>query len=158
AVVAEGDMALEPADHFGLVEIVTDETEPALGMEMCPVVGDDAGRLLAAVLQGVQPECGERGRILIAENAEHAALFPETIVFGGRGAWLSPRFTRIACKVHRRLQLRLGGRQGYAGAAARLRNPSPRSLPHIGQLAPARYRRRRCDCHPCGHYGLAAVR
>ncbi len=38
------------------------------------VEGDDARRLLAAVLQGVQPERGDGGGRGMAEDAEHAAL------------------------------------------------------------------------------------
>ena len=34
AVVAERDVALEAADHVGLVEVVADEAEAALGMEV----------------------------------------------------------------------------------------------------------------------------
>ena len=44
AIVADGDMALEAADDVGLVEVVADEAEAALGMELVAVEGDDAGR------------------------------------------------------------------------------------------------------------------
>ncbi len=83
AHVAERDVALEAADHVGLVEVVADETEPALGMEVLAVVGDDAGGLLAAVLQGVQAERGQGRGGVVAEDAEHAALFAQAIV----GRW-----------------------------------------------------------------------
>ena len=45
-----------------------------------PSIGDDAGRLLAAVLQRMQAERDDGGRILPAENAEHAAFVVEMIV------------------------------------------------------------------------------
>ena len=77
AVVAERDVALEAPDHVGLVEVVADEAEPPLGVEVGAVVGDDAGRLLAAMLQGVQAERGQRRRVLVAEHAEDAALLAE---------------------------------------------------------------------------------
>ena len=83
AVVAEGDVALEAADDVGLVEVVADEAEAALGMEMVAVEGDDAGGLLAAMLQGVQPERGQRGGVLVAEDAEDAALLAQAIVVVG---------------------------------------------------------------------------
>ena len=77
AVVAERDVALEAADHVGLVEVVADEAEPALGVEVAAVVGDDAGGLLAAMLQGVQAERGQGRRVLVAEHAEHAAFLAQ---------------------------------------------------------------------------------
>ena len=80
AVVAERDVALEAADHVGLVEVVADEAEAALGVEVRAVVGDDAGGLLAAMLQGVQAERGQRRGVLVAEDAEHAALLAQAVV------------------------------------------------------------------------------
>ena len=45
-----------------LGKVVTDEAHAALGMELrLTVVGDDAGGLLAAMLERVQAECGDRG-------------------------------------------------------------------------------------------------
>ena len=80
AIVPEGDMALEPADHVGLVEIVADQAEAALGMEMGAIEGDDAGGLLAAVLQGVQAERGQGRGVLVSEHAEDTALLAQAIV------------------------------------------------------------------------------
>ena len=40
-----------------------------------PSPGDDAGALLAAVLQRVEPEIGEVGRVVVAVDAEDAAHF-----------------------------------------------------------------------------------
>jgi hypothetical protein len=48
-------------------------------VESRSVVGDDAGGFLAAVLQGVQAERGDRGRIAMPKNAEHAALFTQRV-------------------------------------------------------------------------------
>ena len=79
AVVAERDVALEPADHIGLVEVVADQAQAALRMEMRAVEGDDAGRLLAAMLQRVQAERGQSRRIVVAEHPEHAALLAEGV-------------------------------------------------------------------------------
>ena len=90
AVVAERDVALEAADHVGLVEVVADEAEAALGVEVGAVVGDDAGGLLAAMLQGVQAERGERRGVLVAEDAEHAALLAQAVVAAGPPAQLVP--------------------------------------------------------------------
>ena len=41
-------------------------------------------RLLAAVLQGVQPEGGQRGGVRVAEDAEDAALLVELVVVEGQ--------------------------------------------------------------------------
>ena len=54
AVVAEGMWPLRRPMHVGLVEVVADQAQAALGVEVVAVVGDDARRLLAAVLEGVQ--------------------------------------------------------------------------------------------------------
>src|SRR4051812_41281346 len=43
------------------------------------VEGDDARRLLAAVLQRVQAEGGDGRRLRVPENAEHAALLAQRV-------------------------------------------------------------------------------
>ena len=52
-------------------------------MEVGAVVGDDAGGLLAAMLQGVQAERGQGRGVLVAEHAEHAALLAQRVVAAG---------------------------------------------------------------------------
>jgi hypothetical protein len=52
--VADGRAALEPADDLG-VEYIGHQPHAVVDVERLPVGGDDAGRLLAAVLEGVQP-------------------------------------------------------------------------------------------------------
>jgi hypothetical protein len=69
-------------------------------MEVRAVVGDHAGRFLAAVLQGMQAERGPRSGGVVSEYAEDAAFFPQAIVGGWPTGGLSPRLTLIACKVH----------------------------------------------------------
>ena len=44
-------------------------------MEALAVEGDDAGGFLAAMLERVQAERGDRGRVGMAEDAEDAAFF-----------------------------------------------------------------------------------
>ena len=61
-------------------EVVADEAHAALGVEALAVEGDDAGRLLAAMLQRVQAERGDRGGVGMAEDAEHAALLVQPVV------------------------------------------------------------------------------
>ena len=48
-------------------------------MEDVAVEGDDPRRLLAAMLEGVQPQGRDRGRIRVSVDAEHAALLPQRV-------------------------------------------------------------------------------
>ncbi len=52
---------------------VGNEPARAAGMELLAVRADDAGSLLAAVLQGVQPEVGKVGSLLVAPDADNPA-------------------------------------------------------------------------------------
>ena len=80
ARVADGTGA-EQAVHHGLLgESIADQADMALDVELGAVIRDDAGRFLAAMLQRVQPERDNRGRVLPAEDAEHAALVVEMVV------------------------------------------------------------------------------
>ena len=54
-------------------------------VELLAVEGDDAAGLLAAVLQGVQAERGQRGGVGMAEDAEDAALLAQLVVIEGIG-------------------------------------------------------------------------
>jgi hypothetical protein len=56
-----------------------------------PLDRGDAGGLLPAVLQRVEPEVGEVGGLGVAVHAEHAALVVEVVVVGGRAP---VRYTR----------------------------------------------------------------
>ena len=62
-------------------EIVADQTGAAMRAELVAVIGDDAGRLLAAMLQGVQAERGQRRRVLVPVDPENTAFLVETIRF-----------------------------------------------------------------------------
>ena len=59
--------------------MIADEAEPPLRVEPRAVERYDAGRLLAPVLQGVQPERGDRGGVGVIENAEDAAFLAQSI-------------------------------------------------------------------------------
>jgi hypothetical protein len=48
-------------------------------VEALAVKGDDAGGLLAAVLKRVEAQRGDGGGVGMAEDAEHAALFAESV-------------------------------------------------------------------------------
>ena len=81
AHVADRGVARQAIDHFTAGEGIADQSEAALGMKTFAVEGDDAGGLLAAMLQGVQAERRDRGGVGMTENAEYAAFFPRAVVF-----------------------------------------------------------------------------
>ena len=65
AHMADRRMALAARlDHLLGAEIVADLAQAAMGVELLAVEGDDAGGLLAAMLQGVQAERRLRRRLL----------------------------------------------------------------------------------------------
>src|SRR6516162_2655114 len=53
-------------------------------MEAVAVIGDDPGRFLPAVLQGVETQRGHRCRIDAVPHAEYPAFFVQLVVRGGR--------------------------------------------------------------------------
>ena len=59
--------------------MIADQPEPALGVKTQTVEGDDPGRLLAAMLQGVQPQRHDRRRVRMAEDAEDAAFLAQAV-------------------------------------------------------------------------------
>jgi hypothetical protein len=88
AVVADGGMPGQPIDDRRIAEIVADMAVAAVIVELLAVVGDDSGRLLAAMLERMQAERRVRRRVRRAIDAEDAALLVELVVVermgGGR--------------------------------------------------------------------------
>ena len=72
--MADRGGAGQALDHLAAGEGVADQAEPPLAVKPGAVEGDDAGGLLAAMLQGVQSERGDGGGFGVAEDAEHAAF------------------------------------------------------------------------------------
>ena len=81
ADMADRGGAGQPLDHFAAGEGVADQAEPPFAVKPGAVEGDDAGGLLAAMLQGVQSERGDGGGVGMAENAEHAAFLAQRVAF-----------------------------------------------------------------------------
>ena len=79
ADMADRGSAGQAFDHLAAGEGVADEAEPPFAVKPGAVEGDDAGGLLAAMLQGVQPERGDGGGFGMAENAEHAAFLAQRV-------------------------------------------------------------------------------
>src|SRR5258706_9813229 len=83
--MADRGIALQPLDHLLRGEMIGDMPEFAMRIEAMPVEGDDAGRFLAAMLQGMEPQNRVSGRFFDAVDPEDAALFLEMIIVPGMG-------------------------------------------------------------------------
>ena len=81
AHMADGGRARQALDHLAAGEGVADEAEAPFAVEAAAVEGNDAGGLLAAVLEGVQAESRQRRGVLVTEHAEHAALLSQRVAF-----------------------------------------------------------------------------
>ena len=79
AHMADGGFTRQALDRRGLGEMIADETEPAFGIISVAVEGDDACRLLAAMLQGMQPKRRDGGGGGMAENSKNPAFFAQAV-------------------------------------------------------------------------------
>jgi hypothetical protein len=77
--MADGRGAGQALDGGAVRKVIADEAEPPLGLEPPAVEGDDAGRLLSAMLQRVQTQGGNRSRVRMTENAKYAAFFAQAV-------------------------------------------------------------------------------
>jgi hypothetical protein len=59
--------------------MVADQPLAPFGVEPGAVEGDDAGRLLPAMLKGMQAERDNRRRVRMVEDAEDAALLAQAV-------------------------------------------------------------------------------
>ena len=138
ADVADGAVAGEPVDDRASGEAVADQADMALGVELRAVEGDDAGRFLAAMLEGVQAE-RRSGRRRPGARRRRRRRIP-------RGACRLPR--EAAWSVHPSL-LSASNRRASRRAAAR--HSGSWSVPHRRPEGPRRWRegwssRRRRHC------------
>ena len=78
--VPDGRRTGQAFDRRGAGEMVADQALPTLRMEARAVEGDDARRLLSAMLQGVQAQRRDRGGVRMSENPENAALLSQPVV------------------------------------------------------------------------------
>ena len=85
AHMADCDIAGQAVDDIAGAEIVADQPRSAMRIKLAAVIGDDAGRLLAAMLQGMQAEGGQRSGIRMAVNPENAALFVKMVRLSAAG-------------------------------------------------------------------------
>ena len=77
--MADGRIAGQPIDDVAARKGVTDEPKAAFRMEALAIEGDDAGGLLAPVLQRMQTERRDGRGVGMAENAEDAAFFAQPV-------------------------------------------------------------------------------
>ena len=75
-------IAGQPIDHVAAGERIADKSKPAFGVKPLAVEADNAGGLLAAVLQSMQAKRGNRRRVGMTEYAEYAAFFAKPICVG----------------------------------------------------------------------------
>ena len=80
AHMADRQASRKAVDGRGAGEVIADQPLAALGVKPHAVVGDDARRFLAAMLQRVQPEGDNRRRVGMIEDAEHAAMLAQPII------------------------------------------------------------------------------
>ena len=79
AHVADRRAPRQAVDGRGAGEVIADQPLAALRVEPDAVESDDAGGLLAAMLQGMQPERDDRGGVGMIENAEDAAFLAQPV-------------------------------------------------------------------------------
>src|ERR1043166_139965 len=79
--MADRGRSRQAVDHLAAGEIVADQAHAPFRMEALAVERADAGGFLAAVLQGVPPERRGGGGVRMPEDAEHAALLVQAVLF-----------------------------------------------------------------------------
>ena len=85
AHMADRAVALELADHRLVAEAILHMAQITMIVEGLAVERDDAGRLLAAVLERMQAQRHQGGRLGMTVNAEDAAFLAQMIVVEGIG-------------------------------------------------------------------------
>ena len=111
-------------------EVIADQPLSALRVEPDAVEGDDAGGLLAAMLQRVQAERGDGGGVGMVENAEDAALLAQPVAVGVEAGFVR----RICGELRRRRRHCFGA--GAKGAFLLIK-ASSFCLSIVEPLAPA---------------------
>src|SRR5262249_48367977 len=83
--VPDRGITAQAPDHLLGAEIVADKSLTAMRVELLAIIGDDAGGLLAAMLQRVQAECSDSCRVRVTKDPEHTAFLVKGIGFQGIG-------------------------------------------------------------------------
>ena len=77
--MADGGFSRQPFDRRCLGKMIADKAKPAFGIISLAVESDDARRLLAAMLQGMQAKRRDRGGGGMAENSKNPAFLPQAV-------------------------------------------------------------------------------
>jgi hypothetical protein len=77
--MADCGVSGQAIDHLAARKGVADEAQAALGVKTLAVKADNPGGFLAAMLQRVEAERGNRRGVGVAEDTEYAALFTQPI-------------------------------------------------------------------------------
>ena len=80
--MADRPSSRQAVDGRRIREVIADQPLSALRVEPHAVVSDDAGGLLAAMLQGMQPERGNGGGVRMVKDSEDAALLAQSVAVG----------------------------------------------------------------------------
>ena len=82
AHMADRRASRQAVDGRRIREVVADQPLPALRVEPDAVESDDAGGLLAAMLQRMEAKRGDGGGVRMVKNAEDAALLAQSVAVG----------------------------------------------------------------------------
>src|SRR5579863_9303671 len=82
ADVSDRRRTRQSLDCPGVGKMIADQPQATLGVKALSIEGDDAGRLLTAMLERVEAKRGDRRRVGMTENAEDAAFFAQPISIG----------------------------------------------------------------------------
>src|SRR5262249_30264754 len=99
----------QPVDHVAPREGVGHEPETALGMKPGAIESDDAGRLLPAMLQSMQPQRRDGGGLRVTENPEDPALLAEPVAVEVEEAGVFRKFALLAHPASRHNSPRFSG-------------------------------------------------
>ena len=100
--------------------MISDQPLAPLGVEPNAVEGDDAGRLLPAMLEGMQAERDNRRRVRMAEDAEDAALLAQPVF-----VWRGQRLRAVGGAVD-------GGHPHRRARRFTVWGPPPAALQRVG--------------------------
>jgi hypothetical protein len=78
--MADRPCARQPRHDFGIAVIIADQTQTLMRVEPDPVMGNDAGCFLAAMLQRMQPQSCNSGGIRDVPNTENATFFMRPVI------------------------------------------------------------------------------
>src|SRR5690242_29164 len=107
ASMTDGSAAGKFVQHFGLEDFF-DFAHGAVGVEFSAVARDNAGRLLAAMLERVKAKIGELGGFVVAVDPDDATVIVEVVV---KEHWFGAHFAVTARSSELAQMSRSGSRE-----------------------------------------------